>query len=246
MQNAFDRLGNQGDVLSSIEENTRETKEAVAVGGDLYSRIDELVTAITDIQEGKSGGGNDIKQALALAIVAPSIKGVGMGLQYVVDAVNNLEGSGEEVSQKLEALVGGLTKLGDVGKSILLFAGYMLLATPLLIITAAASPIIAASLFVLIGGIMLATKFLDEERMEAIERLKDVGLGLLAFTGALVLISFVIPFALKGLLGAVVIIGVVALLTRLIPEKKVEQLEAFGKGMPVSYTHLTLPTICSV
>ena len=219
------------DVLVDIEENTRETKEAVAVGGDLYSRIDELVTAITDIQEGKSGGGNDIKQALALAIVAPSVKGVGMGLRYVVDAVNNLEGSGKEVTEKLEALVGGLTKLGDVGKSILLFAGYMLLATPLLLITAAASPIIAASLFVLIGGIMLATKFLDEERMEAIERLKDVGLGLLAFTGALVLISFVIPFALKGLLGAVVIIGVVALLTRLIPEKKVEQLEAFGKGM---------------
>ena len=231
MQNAFDRLGNQGDVLSSIEENTRETKEAVAVGGDLYSRIDELVTAITDIQEGKSGGGNDIKQALALAIVAPSIKGVGMGLQYVVDAVNNLEGSGEEVSQKLEALVGGLTKLGDVGKSILLFAGYMLLATPLLLITAAASPIIAASLFVLIGGIMLATKSLDEKKLEAIERLKDVGLGLLAFTGALVLISFVQSFALKGLLGAIVIIGAIALVTRLIPEKKVEQLEAFGMGM---------------
>ena len=95
MQNAFDRLGNQGDVLSSIEENTRETKEAVAVGGDLYSRIDELVTAITDIQEGKSGGGNDFKQALALAIVAPSIKGVVMGHQYVVDAFNNLEGSAE-------------------------------------------------------------------------------------------------------------------------------------------------------
>ena len=35
-----------------------------------------------------------------------------------------------------EALLGGLTKLGEVGASILKFAGYMLLATPILLLTA--------------------------------------------------------------------------------------------------------------
>ena len=41
----------------------------------------------------------------------------------------------------MEALLGGLTLLGDVGASILKFAGYMLLATPILILTAVAAPI---------------------------------------------------------------------------------------------------------
>jgi hypothetical protein len=132
---AFDKIGNQNSSLALIEENTRETKESIAIGGDLYSRIDELTTAITDIQSGKSAGGmKDMQQALALAIVAPSMKTIGMGLQYVVDAINSLEGSGKEINEKTEALLGGLTKLGEVGASILKFAGYMLLATPLLLL----------------------------------------------------------------------------------------------------------------
>ena len=81
MGSAFDRLGGQGASLTAIEENTRETKENLAIGGDLYSRIDELVTAITDIKDGKSGGGGDIKQALAMAIIAPSMKPIGLGLK---------------------------------------------------------------------------------------------------------------------------------------------------------------------
>ena len=48
---AFDRLGEQGDALTLIEENTRQTKESVAIGGDLYTRIDELTTAILDITD---------------------------------------------------------------------------------------------------------------------------------------------------------------------------------------------------
>ena len=184
---AFDRLGEQGDALTLIEENTRETKESVAVGGDLYTRIDELTTAILDIQSGKSAGGmKDIQQALALAIVAPSMKTIGMGLQYVVDAINNLQGSGKEISEKTEALLGGLTKLGEVGASILKFAGYMLLATPILLLTAAAAPIIGLGLFLLIGAIMLATKPLgDKKHLKNIERLQGVGLAILALGASL-------------------------------------------------------------
>ena len=125
MGSAFDRLGNQNDTLTLIEANTRQTAEATAVGGDLYSRIDELTTAITDIAEGKSGSGvGDFKQALALAIVAPSMKPIGLGLKYVVDALNALP-DGKEAGEKMEALTGGLTRLGDIGASILKFAGYM-------------------------------------------------------------------------------------------------------------------------
>jgi len=209
MGSAFDRLGGQGASLSAIEENTRETKENLAIGGDLYSRIDELVTAITDIQEGKTGsGGSDIKQALALAIVAPSMKTIGMGLQYVVDAINSLEGSGKEINEKTEALIGGLTKLGDVGVSILKFAGYMALATPLLIIAALMSPVIALTLFVITGAIMLSTKSLTKETMEKLDNLPKVGLGILALVAALALTSLIIAPAIKGMFAVAIILPI--------------------------------------
>ena len=233
MGSAFDRLGTQGDALTLIEENTRETKESVAIGGDLYSRIDELTTAITDIQSGKSAGGmKDIQQALALAIVAPSMKTIGMGLQYVVDAINSLEGSGSEISEKTEALLGGLTKLGDIGASILKFAGYMLLATPILILLAAAAPIIGIGLFLLIGSIMLATRPLgDEKKLENIERLQGVGLAILALGASLALFFLIWPYALKGLLAASVMLLGISLVLKLIPEKSLENLKTFSDNL---------------
>jgi len=150
MQNAFDRLGNQGDLLGSIEENTRSSSESVAVGGDLYEKVNELTTAITDMKDGKVSGGMGIKNALALAIVSPAMEGIGKGFGFIVEAINNLEGSGEEIKAKTEALVGGLVLLGDVGKSILKFAGYIALATPLLLIAAIGTPLLALSLLIIL------------------------------------------------------------------------------------------------
>lgn len=227
---AFDKLGNQGDALALIEENTRETKESVAIGGDLYSRIDELTTAITDIQSGKSAGGmKDMQQALALAIVAPSMKTIGMGLQYVVDAINSLEGSGKEINEKTEALLGGLTKLGEVGASILKFAGYMLLATPLLLLLAIASPIIGIGLFLLISAVMLATRPLeDKKKLKNIERLQGVGLAILALGASLAIFFLIWPFALKGLIAASIMLLGISMVLKIIPEKALENMKAFS------------------
>ena len=229
---AFDRLGNQNDSLAQIEENTRQTAEATAIGGDLYSRIDELTTAITDITEGKGGSGaGDFKQALALAIVAPSMKPIGLGLKYVVDALNALP-DGKEAGEKMEALTGGLTRLGDVGASILKFAGYMLLATPILILTAAAAPIIGLGLFLLVGAVMLATKPLeDEEKLKAIERLQGVGLGILALGASLALFFVIQPFALKGLLGAALMIAGISAVLYFIPEKALDKMQKFSDSI---------------
>ena len=224
---AFEKLGENGDTLTLIEENTRETKESVAIGGDLYTRIDELTTAILDIQSGKSAGGmKDLQQALALAIVAPSMKTIGMGLQYVVDAINNLEGSGKEVADKTEALLGGLTKLGEVGASILKFAGYMLLATPILLLLAAATPIIGIGLFLLVGAVMLATKPLeDEKKLENIQKLQGVGLAILALGASLALFFVIWPYALKGLVAASVMLLGISMVLRFIPEKALDNMQ---------------------
>lgn len=228
---AFDRLGEQGNALTLIEENTRETKESVAIGGDLYTRIDELTTAILDIQSGKSAGGmKDIQQALALAIVAPSMKTIGMGLQYVVDAINNLEGSGKEIAAKTEALLGGLTKLGEVGASILKFAGYMLLATPILLLTAVAAPIIGLGLFLLIGAVMLATKPLgDKKHLKNIERLQGVGLAILTLGASLALFFVIWPYALKGLVAASVMLLGISMVLKFIPEKALENMQKMSE-----------------
>ena len=224
---AFDKLGGQGTQLKLIEEHTRETKESVAIGGDLYTRIDELTTAIEDIQSGKSKSGlKDIQQAMALAIVAPTMKPIGMGLKFVVEAINNLEGSGKEINEKTEALLGGLTKLGEIGSSILKFAGYMLLATPLLLLLAVVSPIIGVGLFLLISAIMFATKDLgDKKKLKNIERLQGVGLAILALGVALALFYVIWPYALKGLLAASIAILGISYIIGLIPDKALENLK---------------------
>jgi len=229
-ENAFSRLGNQGDVLGQVAENTRESADSVAVGGDLYEKVNELTKAVSAIQEGDGGGGG-LKNAMAIALVSPSMEPLGKGLQFVVDAVNALEGTGDEIKAKTEALVGGLTLLGDVGLSILKFAGYLALATPLLMIAVVGAPIIAITLLALITAVNFATKKLDEKQLEKVQMLGDVGKSILILVGTLALASFIVPFALKALIPTMIIFGAFALLTMILPEKRVDQIETVGQGM---------------
>jgi len=226
--NAFDRMGSQGSQLTLIEEHTRGTKESVAVGGALYEKLNELTTAIVDIKEGGKGGVKGAlggaANALAIAVVAPAMEPIAKGFQLLVDAVNALESTGDETKAKMEGLVSGLVLLGDVGKSILAFAGYMFLATPLLAVVAVMSPLIGIALFATIGAIQLATKFLDEKKLEKVKMLKDVGLGILAFTASLAISSLFIQPAIKGAFGAAVALGVIALVFRLIPDKALDNM----------------------
>ena len=230
LENAFSRMGNQGDVLGQVAENTRESADAVAVGGDLYEKINELTEAVTAISEGEGGGGG-LKNAMAIALVSPSMEPLGKGLKFVVDAVNALEGTGDEIKAKTEALVGGLTLLGDVGLSILKFAGYIALATPLLMIAVIGAPLLALSLFVLTTAIRISTKKLDEKQLEKVQMLGDVGKSILILMGTLALASFIAPFAMKALIPTMLIFGAFALLTMILPEKRVDQIEKVGAGM---------------
>lgn len=229
-ENAFSKLGNQGDVLGQVAENTRESADAIAVGGDLYEKINELTEAVTSIQEGKGGGGG-LQNAMAIALVSPSMEPLGKGLKFVVDAVNALEGTGDEIKAKTEALVGGLTLLGDVGLSILKFAGYIALATPLLMIAVIGAPLLALSLFVLTTAIRISTKKLDEKQLEKVQMLGDVGKSILILVGTLALASFIAPFAIKALIPTMLIFGAFALLTMILPEERVDQIEKVGQGM---------------
>lgn len=226
--NAFDRMGSQGDKLTLIEEHTRGTKEAVAVGGDLYSRIDHMAKALDEIRGAKGGTKNAIAgaaNAMAVALVAPAMEPIGKGFQLIVEAVNNLEGSGKEIKEKIEALTGGLVLLGDVGKSILLFAGYLVLATPLLLIAAMAAPLIGITLWAVTTAVTMATKNVTKESMEKLESLQKVGFGILTIMGAMALSSLIIVPALKGALVSAVVIGIIGLVFTLMPEKALESMK---------------------
>jgi hypothetical protein len=234
-QNAFDKIGSQGTVLKEIQDNTKITAVSVSVGGDLYSRIDSLVKTLEDIASGKSGGSSGsnigIKEALAMSIMAPSLKPIGLGLGYIVDAINKLE-DGEAKAKGLEAIIKTLEAVGNIGKSIFAFAGYMALSLPFLIIAAVAAPIFAMSLFLVLGAVRLATKFIDVKAMESLKSLKDIGLGILIFAGSLALASFIMPYALKGAIGAGMLISIIGgAFTLLAMTGLTDTIEKTGKGL---------------
>jgi hypothetical protein len=108
MKNAFDRMGAQSKAIEELNESAKVTAAAVSVGGDLYSRIDALVTVLEDMASGKSGGGGNktsIKEAMAMAIMAPTLKPIGTGLGYIVEALNKLGPDGEKKAKQWKALL---------------------------------------------------------------------------------------------------------------------------------------------
>ena len=205
IQNAFDRLGQDGDVLQQIQENTQVTAEAVVQGGELFDRIDRMVTALEKIETATKSGQGGIQEAIVLKLVAPTLKPIGLGMQFIVDALNNLPDA-KEASEKMDALTKGLVVLGDVGKSILLFAGYMILATPLLLVTAVLAPIWMGGLYLITRGLMAVTESLDKERLDKIAMLGDVGKSLLVLAGSLALVALLAIPAIVGLIAATVLL----------------------------------------
>ncbi len=237
MKSAFDRMGAQSKAIEELNESAKVTAASVTVGGDLYSRIDALVTVLEDMASGKSGGGGNktsIKEAMAMAIMAPTLKPIGTGLGYIVEALNKLGPDGEKKAKAMEGIAGALSKLGDVGKSIFAFAGYMALSIPLLIITAMASPLIAIALFATIGAVMLVAKILDKKKLKALAQLKKVGLALLVFAGSLALISLFIGPAIKGAIGVAIMLGIIGITLKLLDVLGIldgKRLKEFGTGM---------------
>ena len=230
-------MGAQSKAIEELNESAKVTAAAVSVGGDLYSRIDALVTVLEDMASGKSSGGGNktsIKEAMAMAIMAPTLKPIGTGLGYIVAALNKLGPDGEKKAKAMEGIAGALSKLGAVGKSIFAFAGYMALSIPLLIITAMASPLIAIALFATIGAVMLVAKILDKKKLKALAQLKKVGLALLVFAGSLALISLFIGPAIKGAIGVAIMLGIIGITLKLLDMLGIldgKRLKEFGTGM---------------
>jgi hypothetical protein len=243
---AFEKIGSQSTHIKESAEANVTTSQSLSVGGAVYLKLDEILIAIKELSGSAkkpdfkelakaSGGGFSMMDSLALALLAPTLRPIGKGLGFVIDAINNLEEGGEEKAKALESIFGALAKLGEVGKSIFVFAGWMALALPFLIITAMASPIIAIALGATLMAVRLATRKLDEEQMEKIKMLGDVGKSIFMFTAALALASIIMPYALKGALGASMLMIGMGMVFMLLNEMGIsDTIEKTAKGLAMA------------
>ena len=231
LANAFERLGAGNKSMEQVAINTGQTAASVSAGGDLYKKMDELVKAFKGA--GAGGGGKlSIKEALVLRITAGALEPIGLGLGVIIDSLNRAP-SGEELKIKMEALTKGLLALGDIGWSILKFAGLMILALPLLIIAGVAMLLIVPLLKLMVDGLMWATKKLDKKGLERILGLGEVGKALLILSASLVLMALLAPLILKGLLIAGAVLLGFGLIQMLLDKMKLDTkgMADFGKSL---------------
>lgn len=202
LKSAFDKIGEQSKQLDRIAAATELTAASVTVGGVLFTKMDEMVKLLRVIaNNGAASGKEAIKDAKALAIVGNSMEPLGKGFQILVQALNELP-DGKEAAKKMDALVGGLVKLGEIGDAIVSFAFSMIIATPLLVVSALLAPIWVPGLMVMIKGLMYATKGLDKKQLKNISLLGDVGLSILVLGGSLALLSLVGMQMIEGTIYA--------------------------------------------
>ena len=239
----FEKIGGQAvDTKTSSEANVL-VATSVSVGGDLYSKLDEIVNAIKELsgsakkpdfkELAAAGGGSfSMTDSIALAFLAPTLKPIGKGLGFIVDAINNLEEGGEEKAKALEAIFGTLSNLADVGKAIFGFAFWIALSLPFLMLALIAAPLLAITMKLTIMAINWGTSKLDEEQMEKVAMLGDVGKSILIFTASLALASIIMPWAMKGAIGAAMIILGIGMVFMLLEKMgATEKIEPAAKGL---------------
>lgn len=193
LKSAFEKLS--ADNLSSIKTATEITATAVSPGGSLFGIATEMLASLKKIEKGlassskakseKSGSG--VGSAILMTIIGgKALTAIGKGLSVIVDAINQLQGKPEEVTEKMKALTLGIDSIASIGPSILKFAGYLFIATPLLMIGAIAAPLFGLSLFIITKTLAWAAKPLTSKPvLEALAGMKDVGIGILVLGGAL-------------------------------------------------------------
>lgn len=196
LKSAFEKLS--ADNLNSIKTATEISAAAVSPGGSLFGVATEMLASLKRIEKGlvksesrkeSSMGGGKVGSAILMSIIGgKALTTIGKGLSVIVDAINKLQGDSKEITEKMQALTLGIDSIVQIGPSILKFAGYMFLATPLLIIGAIAAPLFGLSLFIITKTLAWAAKPLASKPVqEALTSMKDVGMGILVLGGALAL-----------------------------------------------------------
>lgn len=162
--------------LDNIDKNT-------GVNGALVTSIKELTYAIVRQNKDKNivRDGISVKDALALKVLGKSgLKGIGEGIKFIVAQVEAIKDP-KNFALKLTAITDGLDKFTSIGRSILGFAGTFAAAVPLLMLSAAAMPIVVTTLTLLGIGLGIAGRMMTKNTMESMKDLALVGLSILGF-----------------------------------------------------------------
>ena len=179
------------DILLQIQESNKRA-EAAPSSGSIFNGI-------------------TIKEAIALRVLGQKgLTAIAEGLGKIADVIDGMETEGKDAKEKMEALAEGISSFQGLGKAIFQFAGYLLLATPLLVVGVLAAPLFALSMFIIVKALQFAAKPLtDEKTREALVALGDVADGIFAFGWKLALSLLVYPFAL---LAMVIVVPTILLL----------------------------------
>jgi hypothetical protein len=195
------------DILQQIEASNKRAEKAPG-GGSIFS-------------------GLTIKEAIALKILGEKgLSAVAKGLGALAEVIDGMKTGGKEAKEKMEALGEGISAIQGLGKAILQFAGYLILATPLLIIGVFAAPLFAGALYLILLAVNWGAKSLaDEQTREALTALGDVGDAIFRFGWKLALSLLIYPFALMAMLIVAPTIFLVGFLFKMLVDMK------FHKGM---------------
>ena len=179
------------DILLQIQESNKRA-EAAPSSGSIFNGI-------------------TIKEAIALRVLGQKgLTAIAEGLGKIADVIDGMETEGKDAKEKMEALAEGISSFQGLGKAIFQFAGYLLLATPLLVVGVLAAPLFALSMFIIVKALQFAAKPLtDEKTREALIALGDVADGIFSFGWKLALSLLIYPFAL---LAMVIVVPTILLL----------------------------------
>lgn len=209
--------------------------KSLTPGGDVHDLLLDIFLQIREsnkrAEKAPSGGsifsGITIKEAIALRVLGEKgLSAIADGLGKIADVIDGMETSGKDAKEKMEALAEGISAFQGLGKAIFQFAGYLLLATPLLIIGIFAAPLFAASIYIIVKALVWATKPLtDKKTRKALTVLGDVAEAIWSFGWKIALSLLVYPFALMAMLIVVPTILLLAFLFRYLAKT------GFSKGM---------------
>ena len=223
----FEKLtaDNQGAMSSSMT----SMATSVSKGGGMFEIFSQMLTTLKQIekntrvsQKGKMGA--KAKSAVLMGLIGgKKLSAIGKGLNLIADALKNFE-EPEQIKAKMEALTVGLMLLEGVGKSIFKFAGWLVLATPLLIVAAVVAPILGLTLMMILGTLSLVGKLMPKKKLlQTFIMLRMVGIGIFMFVSMIALSGLIAVFALKALpMVAMILLGM-ALVFKLIDMMKIDK-----------------------
>jgi hypothetical protein len=201
-------------------EAQREIADSVNPGGPMYNLLEDIAENINQLNARESKvervslfGGLTMKEALAWRLLGEKgLTSIAKGFGAIAEVIDKMSTSGEEAKEKMEAIGTGLVAIKGLGKAILEFAGYLLLATPLLLVGVIAAPLFALSIFVITKALAWASKpLMNKETQDTLKALGDIGNSILQFGIKLALSALVYPFAIVGAVLAGIVITLIGL-----------------------------------